>query len=112
MTSRLLYLITALFFCSQLQSQGVDTLAQCCSNKGNIQYCDSSAGRYVCADGDYSACYCTRHAVMDLQKIQGCCTWQGGVFKIDDATHLVICNDGGISDVCSIYNPIKSVSLW
>ena len=85
---------------------------QCCVNKGSIQYCDSSAGRYVCGDGDYSSCYCTRHAVMDLQKIEGCCLWQGGVFKLDQYNHTVICNDGGISEVCSIYNPIKSVSLW
>lgn len=84
----------------------------CCSAKGGIQYCDSSAGRYVCSDGDYSSCYCTRHAVMDLQKIQGCCVWQGGVMKIEPGTGLVICNDGGVSDVCSIQHPIKSVSLW
>lgn len=84
----------------------------CCSKKGGIQYCDSSAGRYVCCDGDYSACYCTRHAVMDLQKIQGCCTWQGGVMMVEPATGLVICNDGGVSEMCSIQEPIKAVSLW
>jgi hypothetical protein len=49
---------------------------------------------------------------MDLQKIAGCCTWQGGVFKLDEYTHAVICNDGGISEICSIYTPVKSVSLW
>lgn len=84
----------------------------CCKNKGGIQYCDSSAGRYVCTDGDYSSCYCNRHAVMDLQKFQGCCTWQGGVMKIEDETGLVICNNGGTSDICSIQHPIKAISLW
>ena len=85
---------------------------QCCKNKGCIQYCDSSAGRFVCGDGDYSSCYCTRHAVMDLQKIQGCCLWQGGVFKIERPSNLVICNDGSVSEMCSIQHPVKASKLW
>lgn len=73
----------------------------CCSKMGGVHYCDSSAGRYVCKNGDYSTCYCTRHAVMNLQQISGCCIWQGGVFKIDEKG-LVICNNGGVSELCSI----------
>ncbi len=73
----------------------------CCSRMGGIQYCDSSAGRYVCGNGNYSPCYCTRHAVMDMQKLVGCCLWQGGVFKIG-LKGLVICNDGSVSQICSI----------
>ena len=84
----------------------------CCVSKGGIHYCDSSAGRYVCGDGDYSTCYCTRHAVMDLQKLQGCCIWQGGVLKKDDETGLVICNDGGVSEICGLYKIAPGQSLW
>lgn len=109
---RSLVLVIALVFSASVNALSCDDPDQCCVGKGSIQYCDSSAGRYVCGDGDYSSCYCTRHAIMDLQKVAGCCTWQGGVFKLDEYTHTVICNDGGISEVCSIYNPIKSVSLW
>jgi hypothetical protein len=75
--------------------------ANCCDSMGGISYCDSSAGRYVCKNGDYSACYCTIHAVMDLQKIAGCCLWQGGVFQVDELG-LVICNNGSISEICSM----------
>lgn len=82
----------------------------CCSRMGGINYCDSSAGRYVCQNGDYSSCYCTRHAVMDLQKISGCCLWQGGVFKVSE-TGLVICNNGGVSEICSIQPPKQRVAL-
>tara|TARA_Y100000588_G_C14186702_1_gene896161 strand:+ start:955 stop:1359 length:405 start_codon:yes stop_codon:yes gene_type:complete len=72
----------------------------CCQGKGGIHYCDSSAGRFVCQNGEFSACYCDRHAVMDLQKIEGCCLWQGGVAAIDE-TGLVVCNDGGVSETCT-----------
>jgi len=74
----------------------------CCNRMGGVQYCDDSAGRFVCKNGSYSSCYCTRHAVMDLQKIQGCCLWQGGIFKVDLTTSLVICNNGGVSELCSL----------
>lgn len=84
----------------------------CCANRGCIQYCDASAGRFVCGDGEYSSCYCTRHAVMDLQKIQGCCLWQGGVFKIEDPSHLVICNDGSVSEICSIQFVPETASIY
>lgn len=83
----------------------------CCSRMGGISYCDSSAGRYVCKNGYYSSCYCTRHAVMDLQRIQGCCLWQGGVMAVDPMG-LVICNNGGVSEICSLQTPVKSVSMW
>lgn len=84
---------------------------QCCQDMGGIQYCDSSAGRYVCQNGYYSSCYCTIHAVMDLQRVKGCCLWQGGVMVVDP-TGLVICNNGGTSEVCSIQTPVKKVSIW
>jgi hypothetical protein len=82
----------------------------CCGGSG-ISYCDSSAGRYVCNNGYFSSCYCTRHAVMDLQKLQGCCLWQGGVFSTDE-TGLIICNNGGISQTCSREPPAQSISNW
>ena len=83
----------------------------CCSNMGGINYCDSSAGRYVCNNGYYSSCYCTIHAVMELEHVQGCCLWQGGVLTIDP-TGLVICNNGGLSEVCSLQTPVKSVATY
>ncbi|KTD20394.1 neurogenic locus notch like protein precursor [Legionella lansingensis] len=73
----------------------------CCGAMGGISYCDSSAGRYVCNNGYYSSCYCTRHAVMDLQKLEGCCLWQGGVLTMDERG-VVICNNGGISEICTL----------
>ncbi len=83
----------------------------CCAKMGGINYCDSSAGRYVCNNGYYSSCYCTIHAVMELEHVQGCCLWQGGVLTIDPMG-LVICNNGGFSEVCSLQTPVKSVSIW
>jgi|GEM_PF-6930923 len=75
--------------------------ASCCSKQGGIQFCDSSAGRFVCNNGEYSSCYCTKKAVMDLQAFKGCCMWQGGVFKYDERLGLMICNNGGVSEICS-----------
>lgn len=83
----------------------------CCAGMGGIRYCDSSAGRFVCRNGYYSSCYCTRHAVMDLQRIEGCCLWQGGVLLVDPLG-VVICNNGGVSEVCSLQTPVKEVSIW
>ncbi|NCT56504.1 MAG: neurogenic locus notch [Legionella sp.] len=85
--------------------------AQCCDKMGGVQYCDSSAGRYVCQNGRYSSCYCTRRAIMNMQAFEGCCMWQGGVFKIDDRTGFVICNNGGVSPMCSLGNPQESVVI-
>ncbi|STX28372.1 neurogenic locus notch like protein precursor [Legionella beliardensis] len=73
---------------------------KCCAMMGGVSYCDSTAGRLVCKNGYYSSCYCTRHAIMDLQNVQGCCLWQGGVLTMDEQG-LVICNNGGISELCS-----------
>jgi len=83
----------------------------CCQGMGGIQYCDSSAGRYVCQNGYYSSCYCTIHAVMDLQRVSGCCLWQGGVMLVDP-NGLVICNDGGTSEVCTLENTSKSKTIY
>ena len=83
----------------------------CCADMGGISYCDSSAGRYVCQNGNYSSCYCTRHAVMDLERVRGCCLWQGGVMLVDPVG-LVICNNGGVSEVCSLQTPVLPVASW
>src|SRR3990167_463898 len=83
----------------------------CCEGMGGVSYCDALAGRVVCGNGEYSACYCTRHAVMDLQKITGCCVWQGGVMKTDPFG-LVICRDGGTSEVCSQTPVTQVTSSW
>ena len=82
----------------------------CCNDMGGISYCDSSAGRYVCNNGFFSSCYCTRHAVMDIQKIQGCCLWQGGVLNADN-DGMVICNNGSVSEICTL-QPTQSTSSW
>jgi hypothetical protein len=84
----------------------------CCSKMGGINYCDSSAGRLVCNNGFYSTCYCTRHAVMDLQLLKGCCLWNGGVSPDYVTSGLVVCNDGSISEECTLQNPQQSVATW
>lgn len=83
----------------------------CCASMGGVQYCDSSVGRYVCKNGYYSDCYCTRHAVMDLQRVQGCCLWQGGVMIVNELG-LVVCNNGGVSEICSLQTPVESAAAW
>lgn len=75
----------------------------CCAGKGGIRYSDSSAGRYVCNDGDYSVCYSTIHAVMDMQKFEGCCMWKGGVLKTTPEG-IVICRNGSYSELCTLRN--------
>lgn len=100
-------LITGIFFVftvSNLNAQG------CCGGMGGINYCDSSAGRYVCKNGDFSACYCTRHAVMDLQLLYGCCLWKGGVSSANQG--IIVCNDGTVSEMCSLQTPKESVAVW
>lgn len=82
----------------------------CCGSMGGVQYCDSSAGRMVCQNGEYSVCYCTRHAVMNLQKLTGCCLWQGGVFRTDERG-MVICNNGGVSEICGL-TPIQPLVVY
>ena len=84
----------------------------CCGKMGGVSYCDSSAGLLVCNNGYYSSCYCTRHAVMDLQLLQGCCLWQGGVLQIDYTTGAVICNNGTISPECTLQNINQSSGVF
>lgn len=84
----------------------------CCKEMGGINYCDSSAGRLVCNNGFYSACYCTRHAVMDLQLLKGCCLWHGGVTSTLNPLGLVSCNDGSLSEECSLGHPMEKVAGW
>lgn len=85
---------------------------ECCNQMGGVNYCDSSAGRLVCNNGFYSTCYCTRHAVMDLQLLKGCCLWHSGVLPTFDTTGLVICNDGSVSEECSLQRPTQSIASW
>lgn len=94
--------LTLLIFLLTSFTSVYSACSNCCEDMGGINYCDSSAGRYVCNNGYYSSCYCSRHAVMDLQKLQGCCLWQGGVLDANDHG-LVVCNNGGVSEICSIH---------
>ncbi len=84
----------------------------CCSNMGGINYCDSSSGRLVCQNGFYSACYCTRHSVMDLQLLKGCCLWKGGVSPNYSRGPDVLCNDGTVSEECSIAYSQKPSGIY
>ena len=109
-TMRFLMLSCLFFSTTAALAAGCST--SCCGGMGGIHYCDSSAGRFVCKNGDYSACYCTRHAVMDLQRLQGCCLWQGGVMATGEPG-LVVCNDGSISEICTIHAEGRGViSTW
>lgn len=102
--------ITGLVFLSMPFTATHADCDNCCGGMGGVQYCDSSSGRQVCKNGEYSACYCTPHAVMNLQKIAGCCLWHGGVFKLDERG-LVICNDGGVSEICGLQNIPEQVAF-
>ncbi|MFT4060108.1 MAG: neurogenic locus notch [Legionella sp.] len=86
----------------------------CCNKMGGVSYCDSSAGRLVCNNGFYSTCYCTPHAVMDLQLLRGCCLWRGGVLppSVASPSGLVVCNDGSVSEECSLQNPPDKIAAW
>lgn len=84
----------------------------CCNRMGGVSYCDSSAGRLVCKNGFYSSCYCTRHAIMDLQLLKGCCLWHGGVLPTYDSSGLTVCNDGAISEECSLEKPEERIAIW
>jgi hypothetical protein len=83
----------------------------CCSEMGGINYCDSTSGRYICKNGYFSACYCTRHADIDLQNLSGCCLWEGGIAK-RDAKGRIHCRDGSISELCSLQNPVESIAQF
>lgn len=86
----------------------------CCSQMGGVSYCDSSAGRIVCNNGFYSTCYCTPHAVMDLQLLRGCCLWKGGVLppNMSSPSNLIVCGDGSVSEECSLQNPPDKIAAW
>ncbi|HHT0593766.1 TPA: neurogenic locus notch [Legionella anisa] len=86
-------------------------ISGCCSQMGGVSYCDSSAGRLVCKNGFYSTCYCTPHAVMDLNLFRGCCLWKGGVVSTYTITGYVVCNDGSISEECSL-RPEEKIAAW
>lgn len=98
-------IVSCLFFLGTINlAQADNGCDNCCGSMDGIKYCDSSAGRYVCNNGRYSSCYCTIHAIMDLQKLEGCCLWQGGVLKTT-TSGLIQCRNGEISEVCGInYN--------
>lgn len=83
----------------------------CCSGMGGVDYCDKSAGRLVCANGFYSSCYCSAHAVMDLQMVQGCCLWHGGVMAITPE-NIIVCRDGSFSELCSILRTKKQFAAY
>jgi hypothetical protein len=83
----------------------------CCSQMGGVSYCDSSAGRLVCRNGFYSTCYCTPHAIMDLQLFRGCCLWKGGVVPTFNPNGLIVCNDGSVSEECSL-QPQEKIAAW
>lgn len=76
-----------------------------------ISYCDSSAGRNVLTNGDYSSTYCTRRAVMNMQKFQGCCMWKGGVAKIT-IKGGVQCRDGSVSELCTLQMPHDKLVIY
>lgn len=94
-------MICSIFFSNAFANCDDCECDNCCEKMGGIKYCDSSGGRYVCNNGSYSTCYCTRHAIMNLQKLEGCCLWQGGVLK-RTKEGLVICRNGSFSELCSI----------
>lgn len=104
------FALASIVFLSQSFTAVYADCDNCCGGMGGVQYCDSSAGRQVCNNGEYSACYCTRHAVMNLQKIAGCCLWHGGVFRMDERGQ-VICNDGGVSEICGLQTHIEQVAM-
>lgn len=95
-------------------SYPITVVAECdkpCQGMGCAHYCDSSGGRTVCTNGDYSVFYCDRHAVMNMQKFEGCCMWHGGVRMITPVG-AVVCNDLTVSELCTKQHPIKKIAAW
>lgn len=88
----------------------VSTMALACENGNDVRYCDSSTGLNVNQNGDYGSSYCTRHAIMDMQKFEGMCMWHGGVAKITGRQE-VICNDGTLSELSTLRNQKYDESL-
>lgn len=105
-------IICSLLFFSCANSFAKNNDGGCCNEMGGVNYCDSSAGRLVCKNGFYSACYCTPHAVMDLQLLKGCCLWHGGVIASYENSGLIICNDGWVSEECSLEHPQQRIATW
>lgn len=104
-------LVSLCFFISLLAIMSFDMAYACSPPAPKISYCDSSAGRNVLTNGDYSSTYCTRRAVMNLQKFRGCCMWKGGVSKITERGG-VQCNDGSISEICTLQMPHGKGSIY
>lgn len=116
---RVLFIISLAFFCEIAVAGGCATCENgqcqtdgCCEKMGGINYCDSSVGFYVCNNGYFSSCYCTRHAIMDLQQLQGCCMWNGGVAPQINPYGIIICRDGTVSELCSIQTQNQTGSVW
>ena len=74
------------------------------------RYCDSSTGLTVNQNGVYGSTYCTRHAVMDMQKFEGVCMWHGGLEKITQ-NQDILCRDGTISELSTLRNEKYEGSL-
>lgn len=88
------------------------TVLACNSSKvPKISYCDATNGLYVLVNGDFSAYYCTRRAVMNMQKFEGCCMWRGGVASID-VKGKVTCHDGSISELCTKQGPQEKATVF
>jgi hypothetical protein len=100
---KILLILLLINFTNQALARKCIRQTECCQGMGGIHYCDSSAGRFVCRNGDYSSCYCTRHAIMDFQDLRGCCLWQGGIAQDPDIYGMVVCRDGSISEICSMH---------
>ena len=88
------------------EEESLGSAPNCCKNHQGISYCDSSSGRYVCGNGDISQCYCSRHAIIDLQLLKGCCTWDGGVDHITPKGN-VICRSGKFAEMCTLQRQVK-----
>jgi hypothetical protein len=110
MRTALLFALAVLSFSSYTIACSTCSGDSCCAGSG-ISYCDSSSGRYVCKNGDYSTCYCTRHAVMEMERFRGCCMWHGGVYKVN-GYGAVICNDSTVSELCSAHNAPEKIASW
>lgn len=104
-------LVSLCFLISFLSLVTMNVAYACHSKEPKISYCDSSAGRNVLTNGDYSSTYCTRRAVMNLQKFQGCCMWKGGVAKITEKGG-VQCNDGSTSEICTMQMPHDKLVIY
>ena len=99
------------FFAYGALFQKIVKINRCCDKMGGVSYCDRTAGRYVCHNGAYSTCYCTQHAIMDLQTVNGCCLWHEGVLSVTPEK-IVLCNDGSVSEECGILNQFVDKTVY